>query len=181
MKITRRGFLASILASGAMAALPARPSPRLVVKLSGPMFTRGVESQVDPDWLEDCVLNSCWQIDCDGFDGRPLVRHPMTGLTYVASPASGPQISVRQVAAECCRCREDLDPDYVVGHAARRIAAVAFERVPEWRSRHAGPVYLRFSHAWRARWPRLPAPEIADAPRVVVTPYAPAPPGAPEV
>jgi hypothetical protein len=166
MTISRRTFLASLLASGASAALPARAASRLM--LSGPVFTRALAAEADVGWLRDCVLHSDWQIDRKGFEGRALVRHPMTGLAYAVSPLRGFGVRVRQVAAECCRCREDLDPDYIVGHAARRVAAIAFAQAGEW---DEDAVYLRF--AWgrdEPAWPATPPALFEPAPRIAVTP-----------
>jgi hypothetical protein len=171
MTISRRAFLASLLATGASAALPARAAPRLM--LSGPVFTRAFAAEADVGWLSDCVLNSRWQIDRQGFEGRALVRHPMTGLVYAVSPLRGYGVRVRQVAAECCPCREDLDPDYVVGHAARRIAGIAFAPSRKDDVCRQGAVYLSFP--WGSEqpdWPATPAPQFEPAPRIVVTPAA---------
>jgi hypothetical protein len=173
MTISRRTFLASLLASGANAALPARAAPRPRIQLSGPVFTRALAAEADLAWLRDCVLHSCWQIDRDGFGGRALVRHPMTGLAYAVSPLRNFGVRVRQVAAECCPCREDLDPDYIVGHAARRVAAIAFAEAARWGGL---AVYLRFP--WEGdepAWPATPTPRFEAAPRIVVKPAGEAP------
>jgi hypothetical protein len=166
MTISRRTFLASLLAAGASAALPAGAAPRPRIRLSGPVFTRALATEADFDWLRDCVMHSCWQIDRDGFDGRALVRHTMTGLVYAVAPLRGFGVRVRQVAAECCPCREDLDPDYVVGHAARRVAAIALVEAAQGRE---NAVYLRFPWGGdEPEWPATPAPQFEAAPRIVL-------------
>jgi hypothetical protein len=172
MAITRREFLAGASGAAGLALLPVRSAPRLTVRLSGPLFTRRMAHEVDRLWFRCCVLHSCWQVDRRGFDGRPLIRHPMTGLTYVIFPWAKGRTVVQQIGPECCRCDEDLDPDYIVSHSARRVAAFALEPFTAWRLQHAGPVYLRFplNHHDEPPWPAVPEPETEDAPRIIVTP-----------
>ena len=86
MAIARREFVAGLVPVAGLAFLPVRSAPRLTVKLSGPLFTRCMAHDADRLWFRCCVLHSCWQIDRLGFDGRPLIRHPMTALTYVIFP-----------------------------------------------------------------------------------------------
>jgi hypothetical protein len=170
MATTRREFLASMLAAIGAAALPAEAA--LVVssvRLSGPIFTAAMQAEAHAGWFRDCVLNSAWQFEPQGIDGRPLLRHPMTGLAYVVFPDEKGGIVAQQIDAACCPCREDLDPDYIVSHAARFVAAHIFEFY-EWTDGQPGAVYFRFRDPQRyAVWPDLPEAEIELGPPIVIT------------
>jgi len=172
MAFTRQEFAAGIDIAPGLAALPVTSSPRFVVKLSGRLFTCSMAHDVDAEWLSVCVTGSCWRIDRRGFDKRPFIRHTMTGLTYVIFPWASGRAVVQQIDPVCCRrirCREGLDPDYIVGHAARRVAAESFAF---WNWPGQGPVYLRFptSDAEQLRWPTVPRPEFTSAPPIELTP-----------
>jgi hypothetical protein len=169
MAITRLEFAAGIDVAPGLAALPATSNPRLVVRLCGPLFTCSMAHDVDAAWLSLCVTRSCWQIDRRSFDKRAFIRHTMTGLTYVIFPWASGRAVVQQVDPVCCRnivCREDLDPDFIVGHAARRAAAESYSF---WSWPHQGPVYLRFATTY-APWPKVPAPEFTSAPPIELVP-----------
>jgi hypothetical protein len=180
MSITRRGFLASMIALAGTAALPARSALRQAIKLSGPIFTAEMTTEADPIWLHDCAFNCRWHIDRLGFDGRPLIRHQMTGLAYVAFSDEKGRTAVQQIDAACCVCNEDLDPDYIVSHAARLIAEAALETFTDWQTRHKGPVYFRFSMRQREAFfyqpdeaePDIGDLETEDAPEIVLNPFA---------
>jgi hypothetical protein len=173
MPITRRGFVASLIAFAGAAASPGRAVARqatrqVIVELSGPIFTADMAAEADEEWLQACVFTSNWQIDFEGNDGYPLIRHPMTGLTYIVGFDTSGNLVVRQIDARCCKCDEELDPDYIVGHAARHVAEAAFETYTSWQSRHESTVYLRFS--WNGKddapWPAVLEPTSEDAPEI---------------
>jgi len=169
MAFTRQEFAAGIDVAPGLAALPATSNPRFVVKLCGPLFTCSMAHDVDAAWLSLCVSRSCWQIDRRSFGKRPFIRHTMTGLTYVIFPWASGRAVVQQVDPVCCPnivCREDLDPDYIVGHAARRVAAESYASC-DWPK--YGPVYLRFPTVYTP-WPKVPAPEFTSAPPIELKP-----------
>jgi hypothetical protein len=177
MTITRRGFVASLIALAGATTLPrrtvARQATRQVsVELTGPIFTADMAAEADAEWLQACV-SSRWQIDFDGNDGYPLIRHPMTGLTYIVGFDTSGNLVVKQIDANCCVCDEGLDPDFIVGHAARCVAEAAFETYTSWQLRHEGTVYLRFP--WNAEhdppWPAVLEPSSEDAPCIALTPF----------
>jgi hypothetical protein len=170
MATTRREFLASMLAALGAAALPAQAAPVVPrVRFSGPIFTAAMQDEAHAGWFRDCVLNSAWQFEPRGLGGRPLLRHPMTGLTYVVFPDGEGGTALQQIDAACCPCREDLDPDYIVSHAARFVAAHIFEFY-EWTDGQPGAATLCFRDSERyALWPELAEAEIEAAPPIKVT------------
>jgi hypothetical protein len=87
MEITRRVFLAGgaslIGATTAGALPPIAGEPRLVVKLTGPVFGRTAMQLADPEWFHVCAFHSEWHFDAASFEGRAFIRHRMTGLAYL--------------------------------------------------------------------------------------------------
>ena len=169
LMIDRRGFLVGVAASAAAGALPAcGAEPLNYVRVRGPIFRQAVAHAVDLGWFRECVLHSEWHFDEESFEGRALIRHRMTRLTYLIFSDGEGLPAARLIAPECCPCNEAADPDYIVGHAARHVAADALRIVAASRERLAGPIYLRYPFG-RTDWP-APDPIIDDAPPIILRP-----------
>ena len=138
-----------------------------LVGLNGPVFRQGMAHLVDADWFELCVRRSDWHFDDCSFEDRALIRHCMTGLTYLISPDRTGPLAVRQISSECCACDEDLDPDYVVGHAARHVTAHVTRIIAARRSLHEGAIYFRYPRATDPE--EVLDPVTEDAPPIAIT------------
>ena len=155
LAITRRSFLAGSAALGASVAAGLRAAaetlPPVPVLDVGPTFTTEARRSVDAEWFHICAAHSEWQFDSARYR-QPLIRHRMTGLTYRLSFDAAGQLEARQLASQCCPCREDLDPDKIVGHAAVFVAEFALMVDEENVEDYGGQFYLSFRVPFRP-WP----------------------------
>lgn len=164
----RRGTLIGLVARVASATPAGAPEAAFNVKTCGPVFRESAQHLVDREWFEICVQHSLWQFDDRSFVDAALVRHPMTGLTYLLRPDEGGSVALQQIAPECCRSNERADPDYVVGHAARFVAAHATRIMRLRRPWRVGAVYIRYTKSDPGSPYRNPV--VEDAPPITVSP-----------
>lgn len=164
MTITRRTFLAGSAALGASVAAGLRAAaetlPPVPVLEVGPTFTTEGRGSVDPEWFHLCAAHSEWQFDRAGYR-QPLIRHRTTGLTFRLSFDAAGQLEAQQLASQHCTCREDLDPDKIVGHAALFVAEFALMVDEENVEKYGGRFYLSFRVPFRS-WPE-PTPYDPEA------------------
>ncbi len=132
---------------------------------------------VAADWLELCAYHSAWHYDGDYPDGMAFIRHRMTRLTYHLTTDEDGGVCATQVSTECCPANEAADPDYVVGHAARRVAS---HIIPFHRDAHARCFFIAFEPladepSYKESWRRpilTPAPPIPIIPLDLPAPQA---------